>query len=90
MQGAGFDVVTMDTATDRMATRSALATAARESGASAVAVQGNFDPRLLTDGCDVGTVSARAKGRARQESLLGFRIVGGFLSWLDFACGGAT
>ncbi|CAM9148373.1 unnamed protein product [Discosporangium mesarthrocarpum] len=49
LQEAGYDVVTMDTQTDRKATREALAEAAAISGGGPAVVQGNFDPRLLTD-----------------------------------------
>ena len=59
-QAAGYDVVTMDTETGRKATRDALEEAARGTGREPAVVQGNFDPRLLTDGSDISTVNVSA------------------------------
>lgn len=56
-QAAGYDVVTMDTETGRKATRDALAEAAREAGREPAVVQGNFDPRLLTDDSSMSEVN---------------------------------
>lgn len=56
-QAAGFDVVTMDTETGRKATRDALEEAARETGRKPAVVQGNFDPRLLTDDSSMSEVN---------------------------------
>lgn len=50
-------MVTMDTETGRKATRDALEEAAREAGREPAVVQGNFDPRLLTDSSPVSTVN---------------------------------
>lgn len=56
-QAAGYDVVTMDTETGRKATRDALAEAARAAGREPAVVQGNFDPRLLTDDSSMSEVN---------------------------------
>lgn len=47
----------MDTETGRKATRDALEEAARESGREPAVVQGNFDPRLLTDDSSMSEVN---------------------------------
>lgn len=57
VQAAGYDVVTMDTETGRKATRDALDEAARETGREPAVVQGNFDPRLLTDSSPMSAVN---------------------------------
>lgn len=49
----------MDTETGRKATRDALAEAARETGREPAVVQGNFDPRLLTDSSSMSEVNVR-------------------------------
>ncbi|CAN0398220.1 unnamed protein product, partial [Ectocarpus sp. 12 AP-2014] len=59
LQAAGYDVVTMDTETGRKATRDALEEAARETGREPAVVQGNFDPRLLTDESSMSEISVR-------------------------------
>ena len=50
-------MVTMDTETGRKATRDALEEAARGIDREPAVVQGNFDPRLLTDDSDISTVN---------------------------------
>lgn len=50
-------MVTMDTETGRKATRDALEDAARETGREPAVVQGNFDPRLLTDDSPMSEVN---------------------------------
>lgn len=47
----------MDTETGRKATREALEEAARETGMEPAVVQGNFDPRLLTDSSPMSAVN---------------------------------
>lgn len=47
----------MDTETGRKATRDALEEAARETGREPAVVQGNFDPRLLTDDSPMSEVN---------------------------------
>lgn len=47
----------MDTETGRKATRDALEEAARETGREPAVVQGNFDPRLLTDDSPMSAVN---------------------------------
>lgn len=47
----------MDTETGRKATRDALDEAARETGREPAVVQGNFDPRLLTDSSPMSAVN---------------------------------
>ncbi|CAM9152817.1 unnamed protein product [Ectocarpus sp. 13 AM-2016] len=59
LQAAGYDVVTMDTETGRKATRDALEEAARETGREPAVVQGNFDPRLLTDESSMSEINVR-------------------------------
>ena len=58
-QAAGYDVVTMDTETDRKATREALQQAARGAGREPSVVQGNFDPRLLADASPMSSAKVR-------------------------------
>ena len=64
LQAAGYDVVTLDTAADRAASR--------ESLGAAQCVQGNLDPRLLLAGDDAapGDVDARlaARGGGRTDT----------------------
>ncbi|CAM9744322.1 unnamed protein product [Ascophyllum nodosum] len=59
LQAAGYDVVTMDTETDRKATREALQQAARGAGREPSVVQGNFDPRLLADASPMSSAKVR-------------------------------
>lgn len=47
----------MDTETGRKATRDALEEAARETGREPAVIQGNFDPRLLTDDSSMSEVN---------------------------------
>ncbi|GHP08104.1 hypothetical protein PPROV_000684600 [Pycnococcus provasolii] len=47
LQQAGYDVVTLDCASERRGTREALAADAASRGVEPCSVQGNFDPRLL-------------------------------------------
>lgn len=61
-------MVTLDTETGRKATRDALAEAARESGTEMAVVQGNFDPRLLTD-MSPDSVNVRVQYMRRTSSI---------------------
>lgn len=47
----------MDTETGRKATRDALEEAARDTGREPAVVQGNFDPRLLTDDSSMSEIN---------------------------------
>lgn len=67
-QAAGYDVVTMDTETGRKATRDALGEAAREAGREPAVVQGNFDPRLLSDNSPMSGVNVSLCFRSWQDS----------------------
>jgi uroporphyrinogen decarboxylase len=64
LQGAGFDVVTLDLSAERGATRTTLAAAAQKAGAARPAtLQGNWDPALLLPGvADEAIVTAVRQG----------------------------
>ncbi len=50
LQEAGYDVVTLDTKTDRLETRKLLASAAKATASQPAAVQGNLDVKVLKAG----------------------------------------
>ncbi|CAM9160795.1 unnamed protein product [Choristocarpus tenellus] len=69
LQEAGYDVVTMDTGTDRKATRAALAEAAAKAGTQPATVQGNFDPRMLSprNGLKVNRIVREATAKMMKD-----------------------